>query len=255
MPRTRIRLAQNFLTHPQDAHWIVDQAGVTRADTVIEVGSGRGILTAALASRVAHLTTYEIDPRLATAIERHYRDHPTVDCRQRDFLTAHPPHHPFAVVANIPYNRTAAIVDWCLAARHLTTATLLTQWEYANKRTGGYHRWTQLTISAWPRVEWRLLGRIRRTRFHPQPATDSGLLHLHQRATPLIPRAALTDYHNTVHLGFSGVGGNIGASLRRRHGSRAVTRACRDAELAPTTVVGHITPDQWIRLFRSLARL
>ena len=61
---------------------------------------------------------------------------------------------------NIPYSITSKIVDWCLRAPELTSATLTTQLEYARKRTGDYGSWTRLTVLTWPRHHWRLLARV-----------------------------------------------------------------------------------------------
>src|SRR5262249_4800634 len=137
--------------------------------------------------------------------------------RVEDFLAAPPPGTPFAVVGNIPYALTSAVVGWCLAAGRLTSATLLTQLEYARKRTGDYGRWSRLTIETWPRYHWGLAGRIPRTAFRPVPAVDGGILRLTRRPVPLVPDASLHDYRELVRLGFGGVGGSLHASLSRSH--------------------------------------
>jgi 16S rRNA A1518/A1519 N6-dimethyltransferase RsmA/KsgA/DIM1 with predicted DNA glycosylase/AP lyase activity len=104
--------------------------------------------------------------------------------RPADFLAVRPRRRPFAVVGNIPYALTAAVVDWCLAAPALTTATLPTQLEYARKRTGDYGRWSRLTIATWPLVGWHLAGRVPRTAFRPMPRVDGGIWHLVRRPAP-----------------------------------------------------------------------
>jgi 23S rRNA (adenine-N6)-dimethyltransferase len=95
---------------------------------VYEVGAGRGRVTAALLDRDADVVAYEVDPAMAAALPRH----PRLTVRVEDFLRARPPREPFAVVGNISYALTSAVVRWCLCAGTLTSATLLTQLEYAS---------------------------------------------------------------------------------------------------------------------------
>ncbi|WP_416966192.1 ribosomal RNA small subunit methyltransferase A, partial [Streptomyces sp. Agncl-13] len=162
------------------------------------------------------------------------------------------PRTPFAVAGNVPFSRTADIVDWCLRAGALTDATLLTQLEYARKRTGDYGSWTLLTVRSWPRYEWRLVGRVDRRRFSPVPRVDAGIVRIERRRTPLLEPAALDGWRHLVELGFSGVGGSLHASLRRAHPRRRVDAAFRAARLDPRVLVGEVSPDHWLRLHREL---
>jgi len=146
----------------------------------------------------------------------------------------------------------AGVVDWCLRAPTLTSATLLTQLEYAWKRTGHYGRWTRLTISTWPVIAWQFKGRIPRGSFRPVPRVDSGILRLERRDVPLVQPAALGAYRRFVDLGFGGIGGSLCLSLARRYGTRRATGACRAARVGADTPVGLAWPEQWLTLFRIL---
>lgn len=212
-------------------------------------------MCAALAPHAGRILAYEIDPDHAARLRARCRGLGNVQCVLGDFLAAAPPREPFAVVGNIPYAATSRIVAWCLRAPRLTAATLVTQREYARKRTGDYGRWTQVTVESWPRFDWRLAGRIGRAGFHPVPAVDSAILRLARRDHALLPAAALGPYRRFVAQGFSGVGGSLHASLRRSgagYPRRALDAAFHAAGLAPATAVGFVHPDQWITLFRHL---
>jgi 23S rRNA (adenine-N6)-dimethyltransferase len=248
--RTRRALSQNFLADPIAIRRILDAAELAPDDLVFEVGAGRGQLTMALVDRCREVIAYEVDPIMAAAVPK--RAGLTV--RAEDFLRAVPPPRQFSVVGNPPYSLTSPVVDWCLRAPTLTAATLLTQLEYARKRSGQYGRWTRLTIVSWPTVAWHFRGRIPRGSFRPVPRVDSGILRLERRRIPLVQPAALDAYRRFVDLGFSGVGGSLGASLTRRHGPRRTTGACRAARLAVDTPVGLVWPEQWLTLFRILER-
>ncbi|HET9382040.1 MAG TPA: ErmE/ErmH/ErmO/ErmR family 23S rRNA (adenine(2058)-N(6))-methyltransferase [Streptomyces sp.] len=219
---------------------------------VLEVGAGNGALTAELAPRCRELRAYEIDPRLLPALRARFAGTPHVRVVAGDFLAARPPRTPFSVAGNVPFSRTAAIVDWCLGAPALTDATLLTQWEYARKRTGDYGRWTLLTVRTWPRHEWRLLGRVGRRAFRPVPRVEAGIVRIERRRTPLLDTAGYASWCRLVELGFSGTGGSLHASLRRAHPRRRVDAAFRAARLDPGVLVGEVAPDQWLYLHDAL---
>ncbi|WP_327102239.1 ErmE/ErmH/ErmO/ErmR family 23S rRNA (adenine(2058)-N(6))-methyltransferase [Nonomuraea glycinis] len=249
-PRDRARrvLSQNFLVDPHAVELVVKAAGPE--GLVLEPGAGEGVLTWALAAAGAQVVGYEVDPRLAGRLAALTRDDPRIDVVRGDFTTARPPREPFAVVGNIPYSITSKIVRWCLRAPGLTSATLLTQREYARKRTGDYGRWSLVTVESWPWFDWRLGDRIGRASFRPVPSVDSAILRLQRRPEPLVGSGR--DYQRLVELGFGGVGGSLRASLRTRY--EGVDRALAAAGVARDTVVGHVHPDQWITLYGRLCR-
>jgi 23S rRNA (adenine-N6)-dimethyltransferase len=248
--RARRAFGQNFLSDPRAIRAIADAASIKPGDLLYEVGAGRGRLTTALLGRGAQVVAYEVDPAMAAALPRH----PRLTVRAEDFLAARAPEQAFAVVGNIPYALTSAVVDWCRHAPALTSATLLTQLEYARKRTGDYGRWSRLTIATWPLFAWELAGRIPRTAFRPVPRVDGGILRLTRRPVPLVPVSALAAYESLVDLGFSGVGGSMASSLSRRYGPRPVAAAVRAVRLSADTPVGHVWPEQWLTLFRLLSQ-
>jgi 23S rRNA (adenine-N6)-dimethyltransferase len=246
--RTRRAFGQNFLTDPRAVRAMVTAAEIKPGSLVYEVGAGRGRLTAALLDAGANVTAYEVDPAMAGALPRH----PRLTVRAEDFLQARSPREPFAVVGNIPYALTSAVVDWCLDAESMITATLLTQLEYARKRTGDYGRWSRLTISTWPIAGWHLAGRIPRTALRPVPRVDGGVLQLVRRPAPLVPATLLPAYRRMVDLGFTGVGGSLYASLSLRYGERRTSAAFRAARVPVDRPVGEVWPEQWLTLFRLL---
>ncbi|SNT49322.1 23S rRNA (adenine-N6)-dimethyltransferase [Actinomadura meyerae] len=246
--RARRELSQNFLADPGVIARYARLAAP--GGLVVEAGAGDGRITAALAARADRVIAYEIDPVHAARLRR--RGLPGVVCVTGDFLAARPPREPFRLAGNIPYAATSAIVAWALEAPSLRAATLITQREYARKRTGDYGRWSLLTVRTWPRFAWRLGERIPADRFRPVPRVDSAVLHLERRPRPLLPPAAMPAYARCVELGFTGRGGTLHASLRSAYPRRRVDAAFRAAGLPRGAVVGHVHPDRWLDLVRVL---
>jgi len=250
--RRRRELSQNYLRGPEAARQFLTAVRPDPGGLCIEVGAGEGILTTRLAALFAEVLAYEIDENLAGRLAARVADRTNVRVLLTDFLAARQPPRPFQVVGNAPFSLTSPIIDWCLRASRMTAATLITQREYARKRTGGYGRWTQLTVSTWPQVSWRLAGTIPRTDFRPVPRVDGAILRLERRAEPLISPARQAAYRRLVQAGFSGVGGSVRASLRRSYPADHVAAACASAGLDRRAVVAYVSPDQWIQIFRVL---
>lgn len=239
-------LSQNFLADRHALELVVKAAAPK--GLVLEPGAGEGALTLALAAAGARVVAYEIDPRLAGRLRSRIRDDPRVEVVRGDFTAARPPGEPFAVVGNIPYSATSRIVGWCLRARSLTSATMVTQLEYARKRAGGYGRWSLVTVESWPWFSWLMGDRIGRESFRPIPSVDSAILRIERRPAPLVGSGR--DWQRLVELGFSGVGGSLRASLRTRYDG--VDAALAAAGVARDTVVGHVHPDQWLTVYDRL---
>jgi 23S rRNA (adenine-N6)-dimethyltransferase len=250
--RRRRQLSQNYLRSPDAARLFLRSVRLEPDGLCVEVGAGEGILTTRLAALTGEVIAYEIDQNLAGKLMARVGGRPNVRVVMSDFLAARPPSRPFQVVGNAPFSLTAPIVDWCLRASRLTTATLITQLEYARKRTGGYGRWSQLTVSTWPRFRWDLAGTINRSEFRPVPRVDAGILRLERRGEPLIAPVRQAAYRRLIQTGFSGVGGSVQASLRRSFPPDKVTAACAEAGVDRRMVVAYVTPDQWIQIFLAL---
>ena len=69
-PRTKPKLGQHFLASEEHASKIVDALGDLSQSTVLEIGPGRGILTAPLARRARRLIAVELDRGRVKAIDR-----------------------------------------------------------------------------------------------------------------------------------------------------------------------------------------
>ncbi|MER7211757.1 23S ribosomal RNA methyltransferase Erm [Streptosporangium sp. NPDC000239] len=247
--QARRTLSQNLMVDRQAVRLVAEAAGAH--GLVVEPGAGEGVLTLALAETCDQVVAYEIDPLLAGRLTVRTRDDARVRVVRGDFLTARAPREPFAVVGNIPYSITSKIVDWCLGAPGLTSATLVAQLEYVRKRTGDFGRWSALTVRTWPWFRWEMLGHIGREAFRPVPSVDSAILRIERRAeTPDLP-----GYEAFVDYGFTGLGGSLDATMRLRHPAALVGAAFAAAGVPEGTVVAHVHPDRWRVLYDRLGRL
>lgn len=246
-------LSQNFLASQQAVEIFMSMVDVGSDDIVVEVGAGEGILTAPLSQRCREVFAYEIDPHLLSRLQEHTQGFKNVHIIMGNFLAAHAPRERFHVVGNVPFSITSQVVTWCLQANTIDSATIITQLEYAKKRTGGYGRWSLLTVKTWPWFSWELRGQITRDQFRPRPRVDTGVLRLSHRARALVHPNQAAAYRRLVEVGFSGVGGSLYQSLIRRYAQAKVDAALDAADVSHDRVVAFVSPDAWLRIFATLS--
>ncbi len=123
MPQRPIRpkLGQNFLVSATAQAAIVDALGDLAHRAVVEIGPGRGAITALLAARAARLIAIELDRELAPRLRQQFAEQGGVEIRNEDVLetnfaalrNADPAHGKLGkllVVGNLPYYITSDIL-------------------------------------------------------------------------------------------------------------------------------------------------
>lgn len=202
------RFGQNFLRDPNLARVAIDRADLRPADVVLEVGPGRGILTALLAEAVATVQAVEIDRALEADLAPILAAHPNVrltwgDAMQVPLGALAPP--PTAFVANLPYNVATPLVlrslaelpgvdRWCVMVQREIADRM-----FASPSTPAYGAVSVLMQLACERTDLHPVGR---SVFDPPPRVDSALVAFRRRAdwpatAPIWDRLA-----RLVHAGF-----------------------------------------------------
>ncbi|MFP5203891.1 MAG: 16S rRNA (adenine(1518)-N(6)/adenine(1519)-N(6))-dimethyltransferase RsmA [Acidobacteriota bacterium] len=153
---TQSKLGQNFLCDAQAADRIVAAMGDLVGRTVVEIGPGRGAITAGLAGRAGHVLAIELDRQLAAGLRGRFpAERVTViekDVLDFDFAgAAEQAGERLRVAGNLPYYITSPIL-LKLAASHaaLESAVLMVQREVAERVTAapGTRDYGILSISA-----------------------------------------------------------------------------------------------------------
>jgi 16S rRNA (adenine1518-N6/adenine1519-N6)-dimethyltransferase len=121
------KLGQHFLADSGTAEKIVSALGVVAAETVVEIGPGKGVLTTILARNAGKLIAIELDRVLAAQLRMKYAAWPNVEIIEGDILKidlstvlgprpgalaglADAPKQIAQVIGNIPYYITSDIL-------------------------------------------------------------------------------------------------------------------------------------------------
>ncbi|HEX9679322.1 MAG TPA: 16S rRNA (adenine(1518)-N(6)/adenine(1519)-N(6))-dimethyltransferase RsmA, partial [Candidatus Saccharimonadales bacterium] len=162
---------------------LVELAEVEKTDSVLEIGPGQGDLTRQLLKSARRVIAVEIDSRLAAALRRSFSG-AELEVVNQDILgydlKSLPPG--YKVVANLPYNLTAPIIQKLINVGRPGLIVLLLQKEVAERLAAGPGNLSMLALSVqlYYRVE---LGPMLPARlFQPTPKVDSRAIKLRRLA-------------------------------------------------------------------------
>ncbi len=85
-PRPKKALGQNFLTDRNVLARIADAVGIGPGDRILEVGPGRGALTALLAERAERVVAVELDRELVPLLRKEFAGLENVEVVEADIL-------------------------------------------------------------------------------------------------------------------------------------------------------------------------
>lgn len=168
------------MASPGVARRIVDAAGIRRADRVLEVGTGRGILTPMLCGRAAHVVSVEADRFLYEEASSRMSSIPNLTLVHGDGFGRRPEFDVF--VSNLPYSHSRRAVEW-LAGVPFRQGAIMVQEEFARKvesRGSGRRAVSVVWQGAFEVTE---SFRVGRRNFDPPPRVDSMVLAIQKRRT------------------------------------------------------------------------
>lgn len=192
--------SQHFLRSPALVKKLIQKTSIASGDTVYDIGAGSGIITAALAPIVHHVVAIEIEPRTAAILRNNIHtvhQYANVSIVEKDFLATPLPNRPYKIFANIPFHISSAIVQRFFNTPHGPEAAyLIVQKQFGQKLVSSESgRFTsQLGMLIGAEYAVRIITRLNRTDFAPQPAVDTVLVALERRKKPLVAQQDLKAY-------------------------------------------------------------
>jgi len=185
--RARKELGQHFLADENILGVIGRLAELDESDVVVEIGPGRGVLTAYLAGRVSLVHAIEVDRSLEPALRAELAGRSNVELTFGDALTidlASLEPAPTKLVANLPYNVATPLVAesldglpsvelWCAMVQREVADRFFAEPE--TKAYGAVSVLVQLT------AQRTGFHPVSRNVFRPRPNVDSALVAFRRR--------------------------------------------------------------------------
>jgi 16S rRNA (adenine1518-N6/adenine1519-N6)-dimethyltransferase len=192
LPPIRKSLGQHFLTDPIILSRIADGLQATGTETIVEIGPGRGALTAHLLPRAGRLVAIEYDRALAARLRELYAGEPRVRVVEADVLES-----PLADVAgttdfllagNVPYYITTPILFHALKRPRPLRAVFLVQKEVADRLVArpATANYGALSVNVQAVANVSRLFRVPAGAFHPPPRVESAVVRVEPRSDPVV---------------------------------------------------------------------
>lgn len=225
--RTKKRLGQNFLVCPDTIQSIIENARISKEDTVIEIGAGVGFVTEQLVKHAKRVIAIELDEDAikelkkipCTNLEIIHQDILKTDlsmfCQSRaGLLSRH--HEKIKIIANIPYYITSPIIAHLLGEiddlnnknrNMISEIILMVQFEVAQRivatEKSPSKQYGLLTILSQFWADCEIIKKVGRKCFYPSPKVDSALVKLTVRQEPKLKLSDYKHFRKTVKAAFS----------------------------------------------------
>jgi 16S rRNA (adenine1518-N6/adenine1519-N6)-dimethyltransferase len=249
------RLGQHFLKDPNIARIVAE--GVTEDDVVLEVGPGRGFLTAFLAHRARLVHAVELDPDVLPDLRHAVRSFGNVAIQEGDALRfdygALDP-APNKLVANLPYNVASSLVLMLLEeVRGLDPLRFMVQLEVARRMAAspGTKDYAAYAALVQLHAEVRIAHRVSPHVFDPPPRVYSAVVEMERRRQGLEP----AEYRGVKELVLTAfrsrrkrLVNNLPGDVRER-----ATRALVSMGFGSDARAEELSPEDFVALHRMLA--
>ena len=178
---------QNFLTDTTLLDEIVEKAGVTKDDVVLEIGCGAGALTTALAKKAKKVVGYEIDLRLKPVLNEVLSEFNNVEIVFNDVMKVKLSEienklgGEYIMVANLPYYITTPIIMRFLEnSKNIKAMVIMVQEEVAYRLASkeSSSDYGAITVGINLRGNAEVILRVPRDKFTPPPNVDSAVVKI-----------------------------------------------------------------------------
>lgn len=183
------KFGQNFLIDTHVLDKIIQAAGLTKEDMVVEIGPGIGTMTQYLAERAGTVVAVEIDTNLIPILKETLGDYDNVTVINEDILKvdirklAEQYHggRPIKVVANLPYYITTPIIMGLFESEvPIENITVMVQKEVAERMQAGpgTKDYGALSLAVQYYAEPYIVANVPPNCFIPRPNVGSAVIRL-----------------------------------------------------------------------------
>ena len=255
VPRAKKHLGQHFLRDQSVIASIVQVIAPQPDDHILEIGPGRGALTAPLIASGAALSAVEIDRQLAATLRHRW---PTLRLIEADVLTLDWPavlgNQSWRLCGNLPYNIASNLLtNLPMIAARFSDGLFMVQEEVALRITAEPHSRARGRLSVWMQYHFavELLFQVPPSAFRPEPAVNSRMIRLRPSVSPS-PLADQSLFSFLVKAAFSQKRKQITNALRSIAGllppSVSIQTLLLQAGIAPDCRAETLAVDDFVAL-------
>lgn len=261
-------LGQHFLKTRAPIELILKTAKEEPAvDLVLEVGPGRGALTRELAKNFPRVIAVEKDRQLAEWLKENLEIRALSadkDGRNSEIIAADilktdwqklVSEKSYALIANIPYYLTSRLIRVFLEADHQPAyMVLMVQEEVAERIVAKPPRMSLLSLSVQAYGKPKLIARVSKKEFSPQPEVDSAIIKISgiSRGWFKKNRSLEKEFFNLCKTAFSQKRKQIINGIEKFYGGKKAAAAqLKKAGIPPTARPQELSLEDWKKLLSS----
>jgi len=192
--RPKKSFSQNFLVNLNAARRIVDSLELSPAETVLEIGAGRGVLTQFLVEKAKRVLAVELDRNLVALLKERFTHSENLEIISADVLKVRLtdyvlPSQKIKIVGNLPYQITSPILEWMMNQRELIQQAVVTVQREVAKRLSakpGTRDWSPISIFCQVYSQPKILSTLSPGSFFPAPKVESAVVRLEILNRPLV---------------------------------------------------------------------
>jgi 16S rRNA (adenine1518-N6/adenine1519-N6)-dimethyltransferase len=198
-------LGQNFVIDPNTIRKVIGAAGLDPSDAIVEIGAGCGSLTLGLVAAARRVVAVEVDPKLVEALRQVTSGVANVEVVHADALQLDLDALGVTkLVGNLPYSVAAPLILHVLeSSASIRQLTVMTQREVGERLAAepGGKVYGQTSVIVGFHADARLVGRVSRRAFYPEPTVDSVIVSMVRR--PELPEVDPRLFGRVVRAAFS----------------------------------------------------
>ena len=191
------KFGQNFLSDTHVLDRIIEAAGITKEDFVLEIGPGIGTMTQYLCAAAREVAAVEIDKALIPILKDTLKDFDNVEVIHEDILKVDINRlteeknqgRPIKVVANLPYYITTPIIMGLFESHvPIDSITIMVQKEVADRmKTGpGSKDYGALSLAVQYYAIPEIVANVPPNCFMPRPNVGSAVIRLTRHEKPVV---------------------------------------------------------------------
>ncbi|MGQ0811142.1 MAG: 16S rRNA (adenine(1518)-N(6)/adenine(1519)-N(6))-dimethyltransferase RsmA [Nitrospiraceae bacterium] len=255
------RLGQHFLIDHNIVRKMLSLADLHVEDTVLEIGPGRGVLTAPLCAAARRVIALEIDSKLYQYLGEILRDCRNLELWRGDALEYAYDQLPYGtvIVANLPYYVSTPILFKLLDAHdRIDRMILMLQSEVAQRMVAqpGAREYGVLSVQTQYAAEVTLGFHVSLQCFRPRPEVASAVVRLHMRRRRRLPSTDEALFTRIVRASFAHRRKTLANSLRDEGwAANAIGAALSSVGIAPTRRAESLTVEEFIALVSTIKQL
>lgn len=245
---TKLSHSQNFLRDPKLVENLVQNSSLEN-DVVIEIGPGKGIITAVLAKHCKRVLAVETDKNLYLELKDKFSSFPNIEIYHQNFLEFSLPKYDYKVFSNIPFNITADIVRKLFDSENSPVDSYLIMQKEAAEKYGGFKLETLFSILHKPWFVFSKVYQFQKNDFSPRPAVDTVLLRIEKLERPLVENRNAEAFRDFVAFGFSSMKVNLKKGYTNVFGHVQFLRLATDHGFDASAKPTDLTFEQWLGIF------